>query len=149
MTLDELIGSLMTYELNLKRSEEERKFKIIGLKDEKKSKAKKMTSEEGSLESESDENLASITRKLQSILKRRKNHNFSSSSKPRNSSRQRSKHSTNSKSSSDKKIDSIICYECKEEGHIRGECPKLKKMLEKKKKDHRHKEKRTKAMVAT
>ena len=30
-----------------------------------------------------------------------------------------------------------------------GECPKLKKMLEKKKKDHRHKGKRTKAMVAT
>ena len=32
---------------------------------------------------------------------------------------------------------------------MRGECPKLKKMLEKKKKDHRHKGKRTKAMVAT
>ena len=30
-----------------------------------------------------------------------------------------------------------------------GECPKLKKMLEKKKKDHRHKGKRTKEMVAT
>ena len=30
-----------------------------------------------------------------------------------------------------------------------GECPKLKKMLEKKKKDNRHKGKRTKAMVAT
>ena len=32
---------------------------------------------------------------------------------------------------------------------MRGECLKLKKMLEKKKKDHRHKGKRTKAMVAT
>ena len=32
---------------------------------------------------------------------------------------------------------------------MRGECPKLKKMLEKKKKDHMHKEKKTKAMVAT
>ena len=32
---------------------------------------------------------------------------------------------------------------------MRGECPKLKKMLEKKKKEHRHKGKRTKAMVAT
>ena len=38
----------MTYELNLKRSEEERKFKTIGLKAEEKSKAKKMSSEEGS-----------------------------------------------------------------------------------------------------
>ena len=47
MTLDELIGFLMTYELNLKRSEEDRKFKTIRLKAEEKSKAKKMTREEG------------------------------------------------------------------------------------------------------
>ena len=32
---------------------------------------------------------------------------------------------------------------------MRGECPKLKKMFEKKKKDNKHKGKRTKAMVAT
>ena len=64
MTLDELIGSLMTYELNLKRSEEERKVKTIGFKAKEKSKAKKMTSEEGSAESKSDEDLALITRKL-------------------------------------------------------------------------------------
>ena len=32
---------------------------------------------------------------------------------------------------------------------MRGECPKLKKIFEKKKKDNKHKEKRTKAMVAT
>ena len=57
MTLDELIGSLMTYELNLKRSEEERKVKTIGLKAEEKSKAKRMSSEEGSSEFESDEDL--------------------------------------------------------------------------------------------
>ena len=149
MTLDELIRSLMTYELNLKRSEEERKVKTIDRKVEEKSKVKKMSSEEGSSESESDEDLTLITRKLQSILKRRKNHNFSSSSKSRHSFRQRSKHNTNSKPSSNKKSDSIICYECKEEGHMHGECPKLKKMLEKKKKDHWHKGKRTKAMVAT
>ena len=83
MTLDELIGSLMTYELNLKRSEEERKFKIIRLKAEEKSIAKKMTSEVRSSESKSDEDLALITKKLQSILKRRKNYNISSSSRPR------------------------------------------------------------------
>ena len=99
----------MTYELNLKRSEEERKVKTIGLKAKDKSKAKKVSSEEGSSEFESDEDLALITRKLQSILKRRKNHNVSSSSKPRHSSRQRSKHNTNFKSSSDKKSDPIIC----------------------------------------
>ena len=133
----------MTYELNLKRSEEERKFKTIRLKSKEKSKARKMTSKEGSSESESDEDLTLITKKLQSILKRRKNHNSSSSS------RQKTKHSTTSKSFSDKKSDSVICYECKEEGHMRGECPKLKKMLEKKKKEHRHKGKMTKAMVAT
>ena len=88
MTLNELIGFLMTYELNLKRSEEDIKFKTIGLKAEEKSKAKKMTSEEGSSESKYDEDLTLITRKLQSILKRRKNHNFSSSFRPRHSSRQ-------------------------------------------------------------
>ena len=122
---------------------------MISLKAEEKSKGKKMSNEEGSSESESDEELALITRKLQSILKRRKNHNFSSSSRPRHSSRQKSKQSTNYKSSFDKKTDAIICYECKEEGHMRGECPKLKKMFTKKKKDHRHKGKRTNAMVAT
>ena len=79
MTLDEFIESLMTYELNLKRSEEERKFKTIELKTKEKSKARKMTSEEGWSESESDEDLALITRKLQSILKKRKNYNISSS----------------------------------------------------------------------
>ena len=83
MTLDELIRSLMTYELNLKRIEEDRKFKSIRLKAEEKSKAKKMSSEEGSSESDSDEGLALITRKLKSILKIRKNYNFSSSSRPR------------------------------------------------------------------
>ena len=83
MTLHELIGSLITYELNLKESEEDIKFKSIRLKSEEKSKAKKMTSEEGSVESKSDEDLALITRKLQSILKRRKNYNISSSSRPR------------------------------------------------------------------
>ena len=87
MTLDELIGSLMTYELNLKRNEEDRKFNSIRFKTEEKSKAKKMSSEKGSAKSESDEDLALITRKLQSILKRRKNYNVSSSSRPRQSSR--------------------------------------------------------------
>ena len=144
MTLDELIGSLMTYELNLKRSEEDRKFKSIGLKAEEKSKAKKMTSEEGSSQLQSDEDLTLIIRKLQIILKRRKNYNVSSSFRPRHSSRQRSKYNINSKSSSDKKSDSIICYECKEEGHMCGECPKLKKMFEKKK-DNKYKGERTKS----
>ena len=37
----------------------------------------------------------------------------------------------------------IICYECKEAGHMRGECPKL---LRKIKKEKHHK---SKAMVAT
>ena len=126
-----------------------RKFKTIRLKAEEKSKAKKMTSEEGSSESESDEDLALITRKLQSILKRRKNYNISSSSRTRQSSRQRFKHNKYSKPSSDKKSNPIICYECKEEGHMHGECPKLKKMFEKKKKDIKLKGKNTKAMVAT
>ena len=109
-----------------------------------------MTSEEGSLESESNEDLAFITRKLQSILKRRKNYNVSSSSMPKQSSRQRSKHNINTKPSSNKKSDPIICYECKEEGHMHGECPKLKRMIEKKKKkDIKLKGKKTKAMVAT
>ena len=97
MTLDELIVSLMTYELDLKRSEEDRKFKSIRLKAEEKSKAKKTSSEEGSSESNSDEDLALISRKLKSILKRRKNHNFSSFSRPRQSSKQRYKSNPNSK----------------------------------------------------
>ena len=73
----------MTYERNLKRSEDDRKFKSIRLKTEEKSKDKKMSSEEGSSDSDSDEDLVLITKKHNSILKRRKNYNVSSSSRPR------------------------------------------------------------------
>ena len=90
-----------------------------------------------------------ITRKLNIILKRRKNYNFSPSSRPRQSSKQRYKSNPNSKPTLEKKSDLIICYDCKDEGHMRGECPKLKRMIEKKKKDIKLKGKKTKAMVAT
>ena len=44
------------------------------------------------------------------------------------------------------KNDQIICYECKKSGHIKFECPKLKKSF---KKDRKYKKEKRQALKAT
>ncbi|MQL91061.1 hypothetical protein Taro_023666 [Colocasia esculenta] len=143
MKLDELIGSLMTYEINVKRKEtEENPKRLIALKASKKnsSSSKKDTQQESDeLETSSDsenDDMTMLTRQFKKFLKfKRKG---SGNSKPF-----QKKYFSN-KFESNKKSD-IVCYECKKQGHMRGECSELKKKLKKEKFTF----KKAKAMMAT
>ena len=75
--------------------------------------------------SDDDDDLASLSRKIKRMLqnkeKFRRIQPSSSSSKP-------------SKYGKEFNSDKLICYECKQPGHVKAECPKLKKDNFKKKK---------------
>ncbi|MQL90267.1 hypothetical protein Taro_022854 [Colocasia esculenta] len=130
MKLDELIGSLMTYEINLKRKETEvNPRKSITLKASNKSSSsskkeaqKESDESESSSDSENDE-MAMLTRQFKKFLKFKKkgSGNFKTFQKK----------DFSNKFDSNKKSDMIVCYECKKPGHMRGECPELKKRLKK------------------
>ncbi|MQL69263.1 hypothetical protein Taro_001541 [Colocasia esculenta] len=143
MKVDELIGSLMTYELNVKRKEtEENPRKSLALKASRKisSASKKKISQENnefesSSESENDE-MAMLTRQFKKFLKNKRR--GTSNSKPFQKKDFANKFDSTKKSE-------IVCYECKKQGHMRGECPELRKKLKK----DRLTFKKAKAMVAT
>ncbi|MQM04389.1 hypothetical protein Taro_037185 [Colocasia esculenta] len=143
MKVDELIGSLMTYELNVKRKEtDENPRKSLALKASRKSSSasKKEISQESdvtesSSESENDE-MAMLTRQFKKFLKYKRR--GKGNSKPFQKKDFANKFDSNKKSE-------IVCYECKKQGHMTGECPELKKKLKK----DRFTFKKAKAMVAT
>ncbi|MQM22472.1 hypothetical protein Taro_055524 [Colocasia esculenta] len=143
MKLDELIGSLMTYEINVKKKEtEENPRKSIALKASNKnsSSSKKDVQQESddnemSSDSENDE-MAMLTRQF------KKFHKFKR--KGSDNSKSFQKKDFSNKFESNKKSD-IVCYERKKQGHMRGECPELKKKLKKEKFTF----KKAKAMLAT
>ncbi|MQM16507.1 hypothetical protein Taro_049467 [Colocasia esculenta] len=130
MKLDELIGSLMTYEINLKRKESEvNPRKSIALKASNKasSSSKKDIQQENdenetSSESENDE-MAMLTRQFKKFLKFKKKGPGNFKTLP--------KRDFSNKFDINKKTDMIVCYECKRQGHMRGECPELKRKLKK------------------
>ena len=135
MTLDELIGSLMTYEINMRRNTEEiRKKKAIALKAASSSKDSSEDEAEESNEEEDDEDVAMFTRQIKKFLRRKR--------RPQFKGRPPFKKNFQSKGESNKK-EPIICYECKKTGHMRGECPELLK------KAKCEKGKKPRAMVAT
>ena len=78
ISLDELIRSLMTYELNLKRNEDDRKKKTIALKDEEKSKASKESYNEDNPVSDSSDpkEINFLTRRFNRFLKKKRNFTF-------------------------------------------------------------------------
>ncbi|MQL99071.1 hypothetical protein Taro_031788 [Colocasia esculenta] len=144
MKLDELIGSLMTYEINVKRKEcEENPKKSIALKASNKnsSSSKKDAQQESddnetSSDSENDE-MAMLTRQFKKFLKFKR--------KGSGNSKSFQKKGFSNKFESNKKYDMIVCYECKKPGHMRGECLNLKKKLKKEKFSF----KKSKGMLAT
>ena len=143
MKLDELIGSLMTYEINIKRKElEENPRKSIALKASNKTstsskKSIQQDSDEQETSSESDDGeMAMLTRQFKKFLKFKRRDTGNSKPFPKKNFSQ--------KYESNKKSD-IVCYECKKQGHMRGECPELKKKLKKDKFVF----KKAKAMLAT
>ncbi|MQL68600.1 hypothetical protein Taro_000879 [Colocasia esculenta] len=143
MKVDELIGSLMTYELNVKRKgTEENPRKPLALKASRRTSSvskKELIQEsevsESSSESDNDE-MAMLTRKFKKFLKFKRR--GTCNSKPFQKKDFSNKFDSNKKSE-------VVCYECKKQRHMRGECPELKKKLKKDKFTF----KKAKAMVAT
>ncbi|MQL75860.1 hypothetical protein Taro_008245 [Colocasia esculenta] len=143
MKLDELIGSLMIYEINMKRKEtEENPRKPLALKASRKNSSaskeeviQESDEFESSSESENDE-MAMLTRQFKKFLKYKRR--GTGNSKPFQKKEFSNKFETNKKSE-------IVCYECKKQGYMRGECPELKKKLKKNKFTF----KKAKAMLAT
>ena len=133
LTLKELIGSLMTYELNMRRSEPEPR-KSIGVA-LKASSCKHHSTSEDDLGSDDDKvELALLTRRMKKFFKKCRL-TFSGNGK-RNGKRS----PIRGESSKEKEV---MCYECKRPGHIRGECQEMQKKFKK------IKNKKTRDMVAT
>ena len=111
LALDELLGSLMTYELTQKQraqDDEETKRKPVAFKS--------TTQEDESSSEEDDGEMALITRKFKRFMKK----------KWRGGKRHDGKGEANKEST-------IICYECNKPGHMKAECPLLKKKEKKEK----------------
>ncbi|GAV64971.1 zf-CCHC domain-containing protein/UBN2 domain-containing protein, partial [Cephalotus follicularis] len=125
LPLEDLLGSLMTHELSILKTDDEeeterkkKKNKVIALKS--------TTNEE--TDNESDQELALITRKFRKFLESKKK----VGRKPFRKG--------NTQKGESSKIEEIICYECNKPGHYNSDCPRLKKKEQFKKK---------KAMLAT
>ncbi|RVW50731.1 Retrovirus-related Pol polyprotein from transposon RE1 [Vitis vinifera] len=121
LPMEELLGSLMTYEISLTKQlqeSEDKKKKSIALK--------ATTKEEEDVEeekpSEEDDDLALITRKLNKYMRgeRFRGKKFTSR---RNSRRESSSHGDKDKW--EEKGD-LICFKCKKPGHIKYDCPLYK-----------------------
>ncbi|GAV70508.1 zf-CCHC domain-containing protein/UBN2 domain-containing protein [Cephalotus follicularis] len=112
LPLEDLLGSLMTHELRMNdQARNEPKKKAIALKVSK--------------DEESDEDeMALLTKRIRRILLDKKNFSKKQSKKFQ---------SKGDSSKSDKDEKEVICYECNKSGHIRPDCPKLKKKKDKKK----------------
>ncbi|KAL4360717.1 hypothetical protein GQ457_04G018640 [Hibiscus cannabinus] len=130
LKLDELMGSLLTHELmnQGKRDEEKKK------EDKKEIEKKKIgIALKASLESDSsdedDDEMAFLAKRFTRFMKSNRGRKFLQKGEFKNKNREEEK-------------DQLICYECKKLGHIRTECPQLKKKSFGKKK-------KLKAQVAT
>src|ERR1044072_9234088 len=124
VSLEELISSLRSHEIELQADEPQRKVRSVALKSNSK-KDKALQAEEESKESDeesSDEDeLSLISKRINKLWKQRQ-------SKFRGPRKVKGRF----ESASGQKIknvdkDNIICYECKEPGHYKNECPKLKR----------------------
>ena len=103
LSLEELIGSLMTYEINVKRNEEDlKKKKIIALKAVKDAKS---SSDEDELENSDDEDITMLTLQVRKFFQKKRRFQGGSSKKfPRKSNLGKAEVSNEIE---------ILCYECK------------------------------------
>src|ERR1044072_9418693 len=121
ISLEELISSLRSHEIELQADEPQRGNKSVALKSNSK-KIKALQAEEESEDSEESSNedeLALISRRINHLWKHRQR-KFKG---PRNANG-RFESTSGQEKAADKEV---ICFECKEPGHYRNECPKLKK----------------------
>ena len=111
--LEELIGSLMTYEMTCQAHDElenplPKNRKDMALKSQE-DHLKGTSSDE-----DSDNDIALLTQKFKKYLRKNKFKN-------------------NIKHKFEQKKDQVICYECKKPGHYKNDCPQAKKRTSKKK----------------
>jgi hypothetical protein len=127
ISLEELVSSLRSREIELEEDEPQKKIKSVALKSRserrKSDRNKALQAEEEYIDesekedSDDEEELSLLTRRVKQLWRKR-NNNFR---RPRPKG-DRSESTSRGKSNKD-----ITCYECKETGHYRNECPKLKK----------------------
>ncbi|XP_057444117.1 uncharacterized protein LOC130736293 [Lotus japonicus] len=121
ISLEDLVSILRSHEIDRAEHLPQMKQKSIALKS-RPEKAKALQAEEESEESTeySDEDeLSLVSRRLYRIWKHRQN-KYKGSTKAKG----RQESSTGQRKSSGKEI---TCFECKESGHYKNECPKLKR----------------------
>ena len=122
LSLDELMGSLITHELTLqhRNDDEIKKKKPIALK------AAMEEKEELSLEETlKDEQLGMLVRKFKKYMDRRNSYN-------RRNPRKLEINEEKDKDKNKNKEQKIICHNCKKPSHVRYECPLLKSFDKKK-----------------
>ncbi|GMI95518.1 hypothetical protein HRI_003221100 [Hibiscus trionum] len=115
LKLDALVGSLLTHEIMRKEREEVKK--MVEKKDVEKKKvgiALKASCQESDSSEDEDEEMAMLAKRFTRVMKSNRGRKFIR------------KGDFKSKSKEEKK-DQITCYECKKPGHIRYECPQLKR----------------------
>src|ERR1044072_6472190 len=123
ISLEELISSLRSHELELQEDEPQRKIKSVALKsNSRKSKVRQDKEEsEDSEESSEEDELSLISRRINHLWK----HRYGRRSQ---GGRRNAKGRFESTSGQDEAADKeATCFECKKPGHYRNECPKLKK----------------------
>src|ERR1044072_3102571 len=123
ISLEELISSLRSHELELQEDEPQRKIKSVALKSNaRKSKVRQAEKEsEDSEESSEEDELSLISRRINHLWKHREGRR--SQEGPRNA-KGRFESTSGQEKAADKEV---TCFECKEPGLYRNECPKLKK----------------------
>src|ERR1044072_4588337 len=123
ISLEELISSLRSHEIELQEDEPRRKVKYVALKSSSR-RAKALHAKEESEDSEEsseEDELSLISRRINRLWKHRQGRSFSKG--PRNA-KGRFESTSGQKKAADREV---ICFECNEPRHYKSECPKLKK----------------------
>jgi len=129
--LDELIGSLMTYELNLRRHNEiDEGKRPIALKAQR-SRSHHISDSSTSSEQDSEGEIKLLVKQFRKHLKK-KDFRLSRESKFR-----KTLNHDESPSSKRKTNHGIVCHNCRKPGHLKTECPESSMDEEEKKKQRR------------